>query len=45
MNYLLRIENDVFWHRVKMRALKEKKTIKNVILILLVRWLKGEFKI
>uniref|UniRef100_A0A6M3LF37 Uncharacterized protein n=1 Tax=viral metagenome TaxID=1070528 RepID=A0A6M3LF37_9ZZZZ len=44
MKYLLRIEDDGFWRKVRLKALREGRTVKAVILGFLVRWLRGEVK-
>jgi hypothetical protein len=45
MDYTLRDFEDDFWHSVKVKAVKSKKTIRFVILSLLSKWLKGEVEL
>lgn len=39
-SYILRKIDDALWHRVKVKALQEKRTIKDVIESLIAAWLK-----
>lgn len=41
MNYFLRGIDKNFWHKVKTKALAKKQSIREIILDLLVKWIRG----
>jgi len=45
IKYLLRIESEELWQKARIKALKEKTTMKEVIISLIQRWVKGEVEI
>jgi hypothetical protein len=44
MNYFLRGIDEGFWHRVRTKALSQKKSIREVIFLLLKEWVNGKAK-